>query len=287
MAAINVIFVLLTAILPPLMFLIIFVLPLTSTVVTLFCQKRYFPIYFIATIALCLITTSGIYIFDTFFYVIPSLITGFLFGLLIEKRVPAIYIILVSTILQYALTFLTFIILNSIVPEINFIDALLNIFGLGDFIFKDVFVHLFLFVLSSIQTVFTYVFLKREIRVLGFEFYLQIKLFYIPFIIILTSCISAVIFIFLYQPLVYVFILIPLGLVIYLLVDLLYSRRRIVYILLGISTAISIAIFGLCYQLIPHPIGVILIAPLYVFISAIYFANNLFINKTKFAKINN
>ena len=80
MAAINVIFVLLTALLPPLMFLMVFVLPLTSAVVTLFCKKRYFPIYFIVTIGLCMLASFGIYIFDTFFYVLPALISGFFFG---------------------------------------------------------------------------------------------------------------------------------------------------------------------------------------------------------------
>ena len=164
MAAINVIFVLLTAILPPLMFLIVFVLPLTSAVVTLFCKKRYFPIYAIATVALCLLTTMGIYIYDTFFYVIPSLITGFVFGLLIEKRAPAIYIIVGSTALQYVLSYLTFLILDMILPDINFIDALLSIFGLRDFVYKEVFIHLFLFTLASIQTAFAYFILKKEVK---------------------------------------------------------------------------------------------------------------------------
>jgi len=42
MAAINVVFVVLTTLVPLLMFLIIFVLPLTSTVVALFCKKKYY-----------------------------------------------------------------------------------------------------------------------------------------------------------------------------------------------------------------------------------------------------
>ena len=74
MAAINVIFVLLTTLVPVLMFLIIIVLPLTSTMVTLLCKKKYFPIYAIATIALCMIVTIW-KIDDTIFYVIPSIIT--------------------------------------------------------------------------------------------------------------------------------------------------------------------------------------------------------------------
>ena len=287
MAAINVIFVLLTAILPPLMFLIVFVLPLTSTVVTLFCKKKYFPIYFIVTIGLCLAVTSGIYIFDTFFYVIPSLITGFVFGLLIEKKVPAIYILTASSVLQYALMFLTFITLNAIVSEINFIDALLSMFGMSSFAFKDAFVHSFLFVLASIQTIFTYIILKTEIKKLGFEINLYIGNKLIPLFINLFFIIFAVIFVFIYHPLTFVAILAAIPLNLYLFASLMLEKNKLVYILSGIAIVISLSLFIGFYTFLPHPLGIILIAPLYVLISCLYFANYLFINKTKPAKIDN
>ena len=287
MAAINVIFVLLTAVLPPLMFLIIFVLPLTSAIVTLFCQKKYFPIYFIVTIALCLLVTSGIYIFDTFFYVIPSLITGFLFGMLIEEKMPSIYIILICSIIQYFLTFFTFVILNRIIADINFIDLLLNIFGLSNFIFKDVFVHVFLYLLGAIQTVLTYAFLKQEIKKLGFEFNLDIGNKFIPFILNIFCIGMAVGAVFYYTPLTYIFLLIPMPLVIYEFIMLLGEKKVWLYISLSISLLISIIVFVLFYTMLPHPIGIILIAPLYALISCLYFANILFINKTKLSKINN
>ena len=287
MAAINVIFVLLTAILPPLMFLIIFVLPLTSTIVTLFCKKRYFPIYFVVTTALCLIVTSGIYIFDTFFYVIPSMITGFLFGLLIEKKVPAIYVITICSLLQYILTFLTFIILNSIVTEINFIDALLSIFGLSNFAFKDVFTHIFLYALASIQTLFTYLFLKLQIKKLGFEFNLEIKYGFVPLIVTVTSIILAIVFAFFYVPVTFISLMFALPLIIYQLLDLLTERNKVILILLLISLIISVVIFVAFYMYLPHPNAIILISPIYVFISCLYFGNYLFNKKTKVVKINN
>ena len=287
MAAINVIFVLLTALLPPLMFLIVFVLPLTSAVVTLFCKKRYFPIYAITTVALCLLTTLGIYIYDTFFYVIPSLITGFVFGLLIEKKVPAIYIIVSSTALQYVLSYLTFLILDLILPDINFIDALLSIFGLSDFVFKDCFIHLFLYTLASIQTSFAYFILKQEVKKLGFEVVIDIKLHYLLFIFeIIIDCL-ALAMVFVYPPLVYVFIVMNLPFVIYEIIELFYTRKPVIYICMGVALIISVVIFVAFYTFIPHPLGIILVAPLQVLFGGIYFANNLFINKTKNDKINN
>ena len=50
---------------------------------------------------------------------------------------------------------------------------------------------------------------------------------------------------------------------------------------------LSVSIFVGFYTLIPHPLGVILIAPMQVIYVSIYFVNNLFINKTKNDKINN
>lgn len=286
MAAINVIFVLLTAVLPPLMFLIVFILPLTSAIVTLFCKKRYFPIYFVVTVGLCLLTTSAIYIWDTFFYVLPSLITGFVFGALVEKRVPALYIILISTILQYVISFLTFLILDAILPELNFIDALLNIFGLGEFAFKTTFVHIFLYVLSSIQTAFAYFIIRNEIKKLGFEVNLEIKLPILLFGLTLVICAAAVVMIFVYDPLVYVFIAMNLPLLVYQIIDIIFTRSKLNYILGGIALIIGAAIFIGFYNFLPHPNAIILLAPLYVLIGAIYFGNYLFNKETKNDKIN-
>ena len=86
MAAINVVFVLLTTFVPFLFFLIVFVLPLTSTIVALHCNKKYFPIYAFATIGLCLLVTIW-KIDDTLFYIIPSIITGFLFAIMIATGI--------------------------------------------------------------------------------------------------------------------------------------------------------------------------------------------------------
>ena len=281
MAAINVIFVLLTAVLPPLMFLIIFVLPLTSTIVTLFCKKRYFPIYFVATIGLCLITTVGIYIYDTFFYVLPSLITGFIFGILIEKRAPAIYIITISSIIQYVITFLTFIILDAILPNMNFIEALLNIFGLGNFIFKDIFAHVFLYFLAAAQSAFTYAFLKGEVVKFGYEFNLEVRLYYLLPIFCILCLILSVSLMHVYQPLSYIFIFISVPMFVYQVTLLLLSKNRFVYISLGISVIVGALIFALCYSLVSHPMSIVLLCPFLFLLVLIYFLYNLFLTINK------
>ena len=126
MAAINVVFVLLTTFVPFLFFLIVFVLPLTSTIVMLFCRKRYFLIYAFATLGICLIVTLS-NIGDTLFYVLPSIITGGLFGLLIEKNINNNVIIILATIAQSILTYATLPLIE-LFSGINVINTFVNLF---------------------------------------------------------------------------------------------------------------------------------------------------------------
>ena len=285
MAAINVIFVLLTAIFQPLMFIMIFILPLTSAVVTLFCKKQYFPIYFIVTVALCLLITSWASIFDTFFYVIPSMISGFAFGFMIEKNVNALFIISISTVIQYLLTFLTFIILDSILPDINFIDILLRMFGLSEFAFKDYFIHVFLYLLSIIQTILTYIVIKSEIVKLGFEVNVELHHKWIASVANIFCCIIALIMVFIYGPLTYVFLFIALNFWMYQVIELLMSHNKVTIVLTVISILIGFVFFVGFYKLIKKPLSIILLATSNVMISILYFANYLFVKKTNSTKI--
>ena len=100
MAAINVVFILLATFLPYLYFLLLFLLPLTSTFVMVFCEKRYYIIYSLATIGLCFLASFN-NIGDTFFYIIPSILTGAITGLLIEKQFNGIWIIILTSLIQF------------------------------------------------------------------------------------------------------------------------------------------------------------------------------------------
>ena len=93
-SAINVVISLLSTILfavaTPISILLIIVLPLTSTVVELFCKDKYYPIYLFSTIGLSLVVTMWD-MQNTIFYLIPSVFTGYIFGLLTKKRISGIY----------------------------------------------------------------------------------------------------------------------------------------------------------------------------------------------------
>ena len=77
MAAINIIVAEIAALSIIASVFLILILPLASTIVELSVKDRYFPIYGLATIGLCLALTFW-NIDTTIFYVIPSVITGYI-----------------------------------------------------------------------------------------------------------------------------------------------------------------------------------------------------------------
>jgi len=259
MSAINVIFVLMSSLLPPLMFVLVFILPLTNTVVTLFCKKRYYPIFFIVTVGLCLLTTFSISMFDTFLYVIPSMVTGFIFGILIEKNIPSIHSLVLTTAIQYIFVVLTFYIINLIVPQQNFIDAFLSMFGLQNFKFKEVFIHVFCFLLASIQNLISYIVIKYEIPKLGYQFNHTIKFHFIEQIVIFVSLILGVVTYFIYPPLVYIFVFIPLYYFISQIMEICISKNITLIIIEGAIILLSIFSFALLYSFPVKPLSIILL----------------------------
>ena len=274
MAAINVIFVLLSNILPVLLFLLVFVLPLTSTIVTIYCKKRYFPIYFVVTLLLCFVTSIGFNIFDTFIYVLPSLVTGFIFGLFIEKQIPAIYTLIVATIIQYGLTILTFYVLGKIVANINLTESIIVAFGLKDFVYKAVFIQVFLFLIAQIQTIISYIFVKYQVDRLGIEIKLTCEK---PFIIYISFIVFAGITVlsYFYFPLyTIVLLLTSLPIYVYLLTTSIIKRKIWLWISIGAVHLLFIFLFAFLYQYVSAPNQFILILILFGLLTIIDFLDN-------------
>ena len=263
MAAINVIFVLLSNILPLLLFLLIFLLPLTSAIVTLYCKKRYYPIYFITTLALCILVSFGFTIFDTLIYVFPSLITGFIFGVSFEKNVPGIMIIVGNTIIQFLLSTLTFYVLGYIITNLNMMNVLINAFGLKDFPYKDTFTLIFLYVISMIQITLTYMFIKLQIKRFTIEFNLEISnkvtLFIGTFIIYSLIILSY----FIFPKWTMVFVIMPLPIYIYELISIVVSKSKMGISLLALTHLGFIFIMALLVSKVNQPNQLMLLIVLY------------------------
>ena len=283
MAAINVIFVLLTTLVPFLVFLIVFVLPLTSTIVTLHCRKRYFPIYAVATIGLCLLCTIW-KIDDTIFYVIPSIISGFVFGFLVEKKVPSFWIILSTTLLQIGFTYAS-IPLIKLMTGRNIIEDFATVFLIKDFVYLDYVTPCFIFFLALAQEILAFVIIREELPKFGYELNEPKNIPLSLGISIIVSISFGVLFAFIYGPIAYLFTLVALFLSIYAITYLVLENKIIIYILLGASIIVSFFLFGVFYSMVKAPLGLLFINILFFIIGIIAIFNNYLVKRDKKATI--
>ena len=110
MTAINLIFIVLATYVPLAMLILILVLPFASTVVSYYCLKRYYFIYAVASIGLCLLFNVS----DTLFYVVPAIACGFVIGASLEKGIHPFWLVLSTTIINAALTYAFIPLINAI-----------------------------------------------------------------------------------------------------------------------------------------------------------------------------
>ena len=262
MAAVNIVFVLLCNLLPVLLFLLVFVLPLTSTIVTIYCKKKLYPIYAITTLGLCFAVAGGFSIFDAIIYVFPSLVVGFIFGYCIEKNVPAILVIVGATIIQFCLTYLTFVILGKIITNYNVLDGILVSIGLENHPLKVAFTLISTFVIAEIQIILSYLFIKFEIGKIGISLNLEcnnILPLYITTFITITLAIASY---FYFPNWTLTFVIMPLIIYVYETIQLLLKRKTYLYILIGALHIAFIFIFAFLYTYVSAPNQLILLVVL-------------------------
>lgn len=278
MAAINVVFVLLTTFVPYLFFLIVFVLPLTSTIVMLFCKKRYFPIYAFSTLGICLIITLS-NIGDTLFYVLPSIITGGVFGLLIEKKVSNSIIIIITSIIQSVITYATLPLIE-LFSGVNVITTFVNLFKLENFAYIEYLIPISVFFISLMQTIISFMVVKDEIEKISEKTNdtLSFKSEVIINLIIYVLIILIIIFAFIYGPISYLL----LAFLIYLAINEtalgFMKMNKILTIILLSSLIVSFFLFGGLYSFIPAPFSLLLIGVFFIIPSTISFIYSLLKN---------
>ena len=283
MAAINVIFVLLTAFLPYLFFLIVFVLPLTSAIVVIHCKKIYFPIYAFATIGLCMVCTLW-KIEDTIFYVIPSILSGFLFGLMSEKKVPSIWIIMATTVLQIGLTYASMPLIKLITGK-DIVEVFATVFLINDFKYLAYVVPSFIFFMSLTQEIITYVVIKEELAKFGVKYDEPKALDLILFISLATSLVLTLIFAFVYGPISYLFAMFSLFFGIYSIVYLVSLNKKTIYIYLVATLFVTVFLFALLYKLPPQPLGLLFANIYLVFVAILLLLNKYLLSRNKNCKI--
>ena len=253
MTAINLIFIVLATYIPFLMFLLILLLPFASTIVSYYCLKRYYLIYAIASIGLCLIFNIS----DTIFYVVPAVLTGLIIGILLEKNVHPFWLIFTSSVIETGLTF-AFIPLINLISNVDIVETFLSIFKLNDFQFKTELTYLFIYFISLLQCILVHFVLLNDAKKIGININTRVS-YFPPFIIGLAFFIClAFSFSFIYSPLALTFVAVSFYFAVYLLVDLLLSKKPIVYIILSFLMVGAFFAFVFFYKKITAPYNMVL-----------------------------
>lgn len=113
MVAFNFIFALLMVYLPTFSLVLYVLLPFVTTITVLHVDKKYLSIYYISSILLTfIINLNGLDFI--IFTLIPSLITGSVFGICLEKKVNSVTAILLSSFCQFVFSLLTIPLINAI-----------------------------------------------------------------------------------------------------------------------------------------------------------------------------
>ena len=269
MAAINLVFIIFATYVPISILILIIILPLVSTVVAYFCQKKYYIIYAIASIGLCLIFN----VVDTIFYIVPAVITGFFIGIMLENKINPFWMILVSTAIQTGLTYLFIPLINAI-SGTDFVLSILTFLKLKTFIYRNAVTHLFIFFISFVQTILTTLVLLNEIGKIGIKTEQQVASF-IPYIGgLFFSLILAISFALFRNEYTFVFIAVSFYFASFLLVDLCSSKKPMVYGALVTVAIVSFFAFVLLYETILPPFGFVLFGLFSFSVGLISFLNN-------------
>ena len=274
MTAINLIFIVLATYIPVLMLLLILLLPFVSTIVAYYCQKRYYIIYALASIGLCLIFNIN----DTIFYVVPAIVTGFVIGVLLEKKINPFWLILSTTIIECALTFALIPLIN-LIGNVDIVYTFLTIFKLNGFVCKTEVTYLFIYFISFVQCALTHFVLLSDAKKIGIEVNVEVTSYW-PYIIgAECSIIMCLVFGLFYAPLALIFLMVSLFFAIFLLVDLVLSKRVFIYVLLGTLLVVSFFAFAIIYTSIKAPYGLLIIVLFPFAITFTSFVNNYLLKR--------
>lgn len=269
MTAINLIFIVLDTYIPFLMFLLILLLPFVSAIVSYFCQKRYYIIYAVASIGLCMIFN----IIDTIFYIVPALCTGFLIGVLLDKKIHPFWMVLSSTLVEVILTY-AFIPLINLIGNTDIVASFFTIFKLSAFAYKEELMHLFILFVALTQCSLTHFVLLTEIKKMGIETNTRVACFG-PYIIGLFVCLMiAYIFGLTYSAPAVAFVALSFYFAIFLLADIINSKKVITYIVAGITFLIAFFLFVIFFTQIQKPLGFVLFSLFPISIAVTSFVNN-------------
>ena len=246
MAAINIIISVISAFSPIASVILVIFLPLTSTLVELYCEDKYYPIYAIATFGLGIVATLW-NMQTTFFTLLPSLLTGYIFGLFAKHKFQPFWSVLVSSLFQSLITF-AFIPLINIIFDVDIIYTFKYAFGLTNSASINTIIPAFILAISFVQIALSYLVVSFEIRKFDQEMNYE-KDNYMLFGIIGSVISFAILGLyFVSLAIAYTFLILSIYFTVYIVISFINDRMWRTLILSGVFVLLNIFIYALAYS---------------------------------------
>lgn len=153
MCAVDAVFALI-GLLPFSDLLIVLVLPLVSAWVGLLCERRYLPLYLLASCGVVIAVTC----YDvggTLFYTIPAILSGTLYGFLAKAKTPVSFLVFSTALLGMGLNYASIPLIRGLY-DIDMIASIKTMLGLNDYRYVDYIIPMFVFGYSLAQAGITH-----------------------------------------------------------------------------------------------------------------------------------
>ena len=268
--AINVLASFLTVSLPVVGIGLIIFLPLTSALVEINIKDRWFPIYALATIGLSIVVTLSSIDF-TLFYIVPSIFTGYIFGLSIKRGIPKLLAIFFASLIQTLLSF-AFVKILFLITSIDIIDVFAKLLKISDVFLFNSCIWLLFFVTSLIQVILSFIVVENELPKFGIKQIVKLNEEIVSSWSIIGSILLSLSFAFIYMPISLLFV----GFAFYFSAFVIYyqfkTKKYICLILVGVSLLIQILLYALLNSLLDdlNKFLLLLIWPMFIFSISIF-----------------
>ena len=149
-------------------FLLLVFLPLISTIYSLNTKKKYFLIYLLCSIFLSsLITFNDLSL--VFLNLIPSLIQGLVFSIIIEKNKDGTIAYMCSIFIMYVF-YIIFIPILNLIYDINILKTIIDLLGFTSYQNElNLIIYGLLFLSCSLEIFIVCIITKGEIKKFGYE----------------------------------------------------------------------------------------------------------------------
>lgn len=250
MAAINIILSLLSAFVPFLTVFLVIFLPITSALVEVSCEDKYFPIYAFGTIGLCFAVSFWNLDF-ALFYLVPSILTGYLFGLMSKKNLSPVWSLFFASIAQMLLSLL-FVPITKLITERNIVDDVQILLKLDTWDDYGNYVLSFFFLVALVQIILSFIATREELKKLGIEYKPLSSIdTFVPYVIFGTIGLS-IVTLFIYKPLSYLLVFVSLFFVFFVVYKSISKKEIRKLIMYLVVVFLNIFVFAIFNQMLEY-----------------------------------